>query len=699
MVINMCSPLNYCLTRCVVAATLLAWSGVAAAVGLGAMEVHSKSGEPLHITVELTAPNASELQTLSAGLATRADFARANITYPPESLQFAIDTETTDPAVVRITTRQPFTESFVHWLLSATWAGGHITREYTALLDPPLYSGGRGAAVEAPITSATRVVVAAGDTLSQIVTRLDLPPMVSVHQTLIAILAANPTAFIEANMNRLRAGVTLTIPELTQIAAFDEQVSVQNFVDQLQEYEDYLVDIGYPTPPAEVARDPSATTTPTRPLRIRQEDALAARATTPPDEPAAVANLATQLEQSGEEVLVVGAQFRQAQEQLQAMQEQATRVTKLIEIEDANLAQAQARLAAAAEPEPDSSAINILAAKTDSPGTDTIAAESDSSATDSPTTATRAHTTPLPEPGPVERATNRVTTFVATTMATAKSMSYAAWAATAPVLLIALWWYRRRARRVLKITAPRQSPRTPTTALSEPATRPMRATEVLAEAETYRAYGRDEQALALLQAAFTEQPQQLELAEKLLEIYHQHNDSQAFDALVITLSNQIGAKPHPIWGKIIALSQQVSPHNKMYEQLHAFVMADTAVPATPSTAPPKPVVAKPSSPTPSPSSPPTTRVPTMADSSPVASLANETMHATLSQLSEQTVSQSDLHTEAAETLKLAKVYLDLGEKDAARGFLEEVLNDGDANQLAEANVLIKKHWKASWYHR
>ena len=61
----------------------------------------------------------------------------------------------------------------------------------------------------------------------------------------------------------------------------------------------------------------------------------------------------------------------------------------------------------------------------------------------------------------------------------------------------------------------------------------MQADEVdpLAEAEVYMAYGRDEQAEAVLKEAATRDPERHELKLKLLEIYQQRDDIKSFETL------------------------------------------------------------------------------------------------------------------------------------------------------------------------
>ena len=80
----------------------------------------------------------------------------------------------------------------------------------------PTASPGK-AAVVTPIGEATRYQVQPGDTLSEIVQRIDNRSM-PMWQAVNAIVAANPEAFFDGDPDRLKAGSWLTIPGLDRTA-------------------------------------------------------------------------------------------------------------------------------------------------------------------------------------------------------------------------------------------------------------------------------------------------------------------------------------------------------------------------------------------------------------------------------------------------------------------------------------------------
>ena len=62
----------------------------------------------------------------------------------------------------------------------------------------------------------------------------------------------------------------------------------------------------------------------------------------------------------------------------------------------------------------------------------------------------------------------------------------------------------------------------------------------------------------------------------------------------------------------------------------------------------------------------------------------------LNEISKQSASKMEPYHESETALELAKAYLELGEKDIAKGFIEEVINEGSDQQRAKAEKLVKE---------
>jgi len=119
-------------------AVLGLFSPAVLALGLGGAVVESYLGQPLDVRVELISQNDDELQSVTANLASADDFellglSLAAITVP---LEFEVVTDAPKP-YVHITSRLNVNEPVVQVLMEVVWASGRMLREYTLFLDPP----------------------------------------------------------------------------------------------------------------------------------------------------------------------------------------------------------------------------------------------------------------------------------------------------------------------------------------------------------------------------------------------------------------------------------------------------------------------------------------------------------------------------------------------------------------------------------
>ncbi len=97
------------------------------------------------------------------------------------------------------------------------------------------------------------------------------------------------------------------------------------------------------------------------------------------------------------------------------------------------------------------------------------------------------------------------------------------------------------------------------------ASQPQIAEEVdpLAEAEIYLAYGRDGQAEEILKEALQSQPRRFEIHLKLLEIFAKRKDVPAFDAVARELQQATGGLGD-VWLQAARLGYQIDPGNPRY---------------------------------------------------------------------------------------------------------------------------------------
>lgn len=230
-------------------------SGMAQALGLGELSVKSTLNQPLVAEIELTEAQGLNAAQVVPSLATTADFAQAGITRQAflNDLTFTPVINASGKSVLRITSSRPVREPFVKFLVQVLWPNGRLLREYSLLLDPPKYSPEAAAAAaaastpavspaapaqlpstapaaEQPVTPppapapepAAQMPVPASDakpvlyTTSNNDTLWEIAEKVrnggTVQQTMLAIQALNPNAFIGGNINRLKKGQVLRLP-------------------------------------------------------------------------------------------------------------------------------------------------------------------------------------------------------------------------------------------------------------------------------------------------------------------------------------------------------------------------------------------------------------------------------------------------------------------------------------------------------
>ena len=284
------------LLACLLSPTFL-WPSMSWALGLGEIHLNSSLNEPMNAEIDLISAGPDELTALRATLAGRDAFTRYGIDRPPflSTLTFKVGKgkDGRDALLVRSTDAIP--EPFVTFLVEVNWARGRLMREYTVLLDPPVYSPGETASSAAPVTAATSVAapsaapprrpapapaatasadaapaasspgtrrgsaashssssssaaqpaapingttyqVGPGDTLTKIARSLHADSPAAVDQTMMALYRANPDAF-GGNINILRRGSVLRIPGADEIAALNQTEAMNEVHRQMSTWE------------------------------------------------------------------------------------------------------------------------------------------------------------------------------------------------------------------------------------------------------------------------------------------------------------------------------------------------------------------------------------------------------------------------------------------------------------------------------
>ncbi|MCH2220430.1 MAG: hypothetical protein MK097_08930, partial [Dechloromonas sp.] len=251
---------------------------MAQAAGLGKLTVLSGLGQPLRAELDIGATK-DELAGMSARLAPQDAFRQAGVDFASVllDLRFTVEKRPNGQAVVKVSSLKPINEPFLDFLVELNWPAGRLVREYTFLLDPPeiaakqtsrpvaeariveMVRGGsvaeerpappRGAPRPAPAPkvaaepkpkaeSGNTRLVETGDTLRKIAdeTRHD---GVTLEQMLVGLFQSNQDAFIGKNVNRLKAGVILNIPEKSAVESVSPAEARKIYVAQTSDWNNY----------------------------------------------------------------------------------------------------------------------------------------------------------------------------------------------------------------------------------------------------------------------------------------------------------------------------------------------------------------------------------------------------------------------------------------------------------------------------
>ncbi|MFK5970440.1 MAG: FimV/HubP family polar landmark protein, partial [Candidatus Marithrix sp.] len=215
------------------------------ALGLSHIQLYSKLNEPLNSKINILSIPKGKSNVVRVSLASARAFRRAGLDRPfiLTKIDFTVQKISKTSAVITVSSQQPIKEPFLNFLVEVSWPGGRILREYTVLLDPPLY---KPISAKKLITRDTKLAIKPkyppiqkrikpkkrvtkkritaksikgssytvfkNDTLSQIAQRTR-PAGVSLNEQMRKIYQNNPKAFINRNRNRIKSGKILKIPD------------------------------------------------------------------------------------------------------------------------------------------------------------------------------------------------------------------------------------------------------------------------------------------------------------------------------------------------------------------------------------------------------------------------------------------------------------------------------------------------------
>jgi pilus assembly protein FimV len=136
-------------------ALLLMLPSAAFALGLGDIRLLSPLNAPLDAEIDLVDATPEELQSLQAQIASRDTFARHGLEWPAFLGNVQVKTNRTADghAFIKLKSTDAITEPFITLLIEVNWARGRLVREYTMLLDPPVFTPGQTPASNTPVAA------------------------------------------------------------------------------------------------------------------------------------------------------------------------------------------------------------------------------------------------------------------------------------------------------------------------------------------------------------------------------------------------------------------------------------------------------------------------------------------------------------------------------------------------------------------
>ncbi len=588
---------------------------IAEAAGLGKLTVLSGLGQPLRAELDIGAAK-DEMTGMTARLAPQEAFRRAGVDFSSVllDLRFAVEKRPSGQSVVKVTSAKPINEPFLDFLIELNWPTGRLVREYTFLLDPPEIAAtqtsrtvaearvvdtvrggtsagetwsapGRGGARSAPIPkTAGEHVVKPGETLRKIAGENQYDG-VSLEQMLVALFQNNPDAFMAKNVNRLKAGAILNMPEKAVVEAVSPAEAKKVYVTHAGDWHAYRQKLAAATAKAPAKDETLAAQSASGKITAKVEDKPSAAEqgkdqvkvarTDAPGKAAETANLVAK-DQA----------LKEAQDRLQVLEKNVNELQKLLEMKNQKLAELQQLQARKDEPK------GVAPAPVESPKAPEAEkpAEPAKAVEPPPVSPSKPAETKAPEapkpakpkvvpPSPPPEEPGFVDALLQDPLPLAGG-------AAALALLAYLLKRRRRQDSSAETTAlPVPSslgpnsvfrmtggqsidtgntpPQTGDFSQTGPGTIDTDEVDPVAEADVYMAYGRDTQAEEILLEALQKDPQRTAIHVKLLEVYANRRSVKQFETLAGELYAQT-AGVGPDWEKAAALGLGLDPQNPLY---------------------------------------------------------------------------------------------------------------------------------------
>jgi pilus assembly protein FimV len=258
------------LTKTIAAVSLLVPAS-AYSLGIGDIKLHSALNQTLEAEIALLVSKGENISDLRVRLAPPEKFDEAGIpwSYFLSKMKFLPVLAPDGTAMVKVTSQEVLKEPFLDFLVEVTWEKGSLYREFTVLVDPPVAYNQpvipvvKPAVIEPVLKPKKSTVtrrslaneimdgstsvrdgeygpVRRNESLWRIAERTNKHSDVSIEQMMMAIYEANPSAFY-GNVNALKAGQKLEIPEKEVILNLSKKQAQAAFMQQTKEWRGNVV--------------------------------------------------------------------------------------------------------------------------------------------------------------------------------------------------------------------------------------------------------------------------------------------------------------------------------------------------------------------------------------------------------------------------------------------------------------------------
>ena len=278
--------------RAALAACTAAASIPVSALGLGDIRIQSFLNEPLRAEVELLDTRELLVDDIRIRLAASEDFERLGVerSYFLTGIRFEVQIDAaTGQGVILLSTEEAVLEPYLDFIIEARWPSGRLLREYTVLVDPPAFrqemvtvsvaerveamTSKPPAGEPAPSTQSTResssgdsvrlrestlppgemperafsaetsstpaagkrYMVRRDETLWEIAAQAR-PQGITVQQAMLDIQRLNPEAFIDGNINLIKAGYIIYLPAAGEVNSDDLATALDEVRSQNEQW-------------------------------------------------------------------------------------------------------------------------------------------------------------------------------------------------------------------------------------------------------------------------------------------------------------------------------------------------------------------------------------------------------------------------------------------------------------------------------